>query len=185
MNKWWVWPRFFMQIRDFQNNVFIFYSPGLDLSCAGFADNQWIYGFAASGSCFIVTEFPQLATNFREAQFCKEKNRSKSVVNACNTRENGQTPAQRSNRSNLTAVLVGWDIESIKPFLQLCWAKLFCWYFPSKKCLQYYSKLWSVSNNFALKTFLCVENNEYVIFLRWKTAKKYLIYYNQSLLSSK
>ena len=38
-----------MQIRDFQNKVFISYSPGLELSCGGFADNLRIDGFVALG----------------------------------------------------------------------------------------------------------------------------------------
>ena len=38
-----------MQIRDFQNKVFISYSPGFELSCGGFADNLRIDGFVALG----------------------------------------------------------------------------------------------------------------------------------------
>jgi len=54
INKWWVWPRFLMQIRDFQNNIFILCSPGFNLSCGGFADNLWTDSY---GQCFEHTVF--------------------------------------------------------------------------------------------------------------------------------
>lgn len=72
-----------MQIRDFQNKVFILYSPGFNLSCGGFADNLWIDGF---GKLFRLNEFfPE--QSFFDSQIRENENvwfiRKKKIPGRC------------------------------------------------------------------------------------------------------
>ena len=70
INKWWVWPRFLMQIRDFQNKIFILCSPGFNLSCGGFADNFWTDSYVSA----LGTQYFTPKSLFCDFQFCEKEN---------------------------------------------------------------------------------------------------------------